>query len=298
MIYVLYNASAGAHYGEERIKSMINKSFPDEDISLSNTISIEDKGAYLSNIKSEDRLVVVGGDGTLNHFINAIEDKEYPFPIYCCAAGTGNDFINDVTGEKSDDIIEINKYIKKLPVVFVNGGSYKFVNGIGYGIDGWACEEGDKFRSEHGGAAPNYTPIAIKGLLYKFKPVSARVTIDGRTEEYKNVWMAPTMNGRYFGGGMMVTPSQDRLNSDRELSIVVVSCKSRLRLLTVFPKIFKGNHVKHTKIFKVFTGKNVTVEFDRPVALQVDGETILGVTKYTAKSYSLIENEKKEEALV
>ena len=48
----------------------------------------------------------------------------------------------------------------------------------------------------------------------------------------------------------------------------------------------------------MFTGKNVTVEFDRPVALQVDGETILGVTKYTAKSYSLIENEKKEEALV
>ena len=80
--------------------------------------------------------------------------------------------------------------------------------------------------------------------------MSARVTIDGRTEEYKNVWMAPTMNGRYFGGGMMVTPSQDRLNSDRELSIVVVSCKSRLRLLTVFPKIFKGNHVKQTKMFQ------------------------------------------------
>ena len=31
-------------------------------------------------------------------------------------------------------------------------------------------------------------------------------------------------------------------------------------------------------------GNEITVEFDRPTALQVDGETILGVTSYTAKS--------------
>ena len=86
---------------------------------------------------------------------------------------------------------------------------------------------------------------------------------------------------------MMITPSQDRLNVERELSIVVVPCKRRLKLLTVFPKIFKGNHVKHTDIFKLYKGTSVCVEFDRPVALQIDGETILGVTKYTAKSSSL-----------
>jgi diacylglycerol kinase family enzyme len=147
---------------------------------------------------------------------------------------------------------------------------------------------------EKTGKAPNYTVIAIKGLLYKFKPVNAKVTVDGVTEEYKNVWMVPTMNGRYFGGGMMVAPEQDRLNAEHELTVVVVPCKSRLRLLTVFPKIFEGKHVKYTKIFKTFRGKNVTVEFDNPTALQIDGETVLGVTKYSAESYS----EKKECATV
>ena len=99
------------------------------------------------------------------------------------------------------------------------------------------------------------------------------------------------MNGRYFGGGMMVTPSQDRLNEERNLSLVVVTSKSRFKLLTIFPKIFKGGHVKHTDVFHLFTGKDIKVEFDMPIALQIDGETVLGVTEYTAKSYALLKEE-------
>jgi diacylglycerol kinase family enzyme len=279
MIYVLYNTSAGSHYSEERIRQKLCECFPGEEISMKSTLDVDNKQAYINALKESDRLVVVGGDGTLNRFVNAIEDREYPFPIYCYAAGTGNDFIHDVVGTKSDELVHINEYIRKLPVICVKGKSYKFINGIGYGIDGWACEEGDKSRKR---GAPNYTLIALKGLLYKFKPVNAKVTVDGVTMEYKNVWMVPTMNGRYFGGGMMVTPMQDRLNEERTLSIVVVTSRSRLKLLTAFPKIFKGKHVTHTDIFKHFSGKNVAVEFDRPIALQIDGETVLEVTSYTA----------------
>ena len=293
MVYVLYNSIAGAHLCVDKINEKMLEFFKGEEISLSDTTLIDDKQSYISKILPNDRLVIVGGDGTLNKFVNAIEDVNYQFPIYCYAGGTGNDFINDVVGKDSDGLVMINDYIRHLPTVDVNGKSYKFMNGIGYGIDGWACEIGDKER-EKTGKAPNYTMIAIKGLLYKFKTVNAKVTIDGVTEEYKNVWMAPAMNGRYFGGGMKVAPDQDRLNEERELTVVVVPCKSRLKLLTVFPKIFEGKHVKYTKIFKTFRGKNITVEFDSPTALQVDGETILGVTKYTAKSYS----DKKESATV
>ncbi len=293
MVYVVYNPTAGAHYGVERIRAKMCEAFPGEEIDLADTKSI-DKAEYIKGITAEDRLVVVGGDGTLNHFVNEIEDREYPYPIYCYAAGTGNDFINDVTGVGTDTLVQINEYIKDLPEVEVNGKTYKFINGIGYGIDGYCCEEGDKYREKTGGKAPNYTKIAIKGLLGGFSPVNAKITVDGVTREYQNAWMAPTMNGRYFGGGMMITPSQDRLNAARELSVVAVRSKSRLKILTIFPKIFKGNHVKHSEVFEVFVGKDVKVEFDRPVALQIDGETVLGVTSYKARSAALI----KEEATV
>ena len=293
MVYVLYNSFSGAHYGEDKLEEKMKDFFPGEKLSFSDTISIDDKRSYVSNLTADDKLVIVGGDGTLNHFVNAVDDKDYDFPIYCYAGGTGNDFINDVTGVNSDGLVMINDYIKELPIVEVNGKSYKFINGIGYGIDGYCCEEGDKYR-ERTGKAPNYTKIALKGLLYDFKTVNAKITVDGVTKEYKNAWMAPTMNGRYFGGGMMITPSQDRLNTNKDLSIVAVHTKSRLKLLTIFPKIFKGNHVSHTDVIESFVGKDVKVEFDRPVALQIDGETVLGVTTYTAKSYALI----KERATV
>ena len=50
----------------------------------------------------------------------------------------------------------------------------------------------------------------------------------------------------------------------------------------VFPSIFKGEHVKHKDMVEVLSGRTIKVEFDKPTALQIDGETILGVTSYTA----------------
>lgn len=293
MVYVLYNTSAGAHYGVDNIREKMEASFGGEELLLASTLSIENKAEFIQNIGEGDKLVLVGGDGTLNRFVNSVEDKDYPFPIYIFAGGTGNDFINDVIGTGKDELVQINDYIKNLPVITVNGKEYKFLNGIGYGIDGWACEEGDKDR-ERTGKAPNYTIIAIKGLLWKFKTLSARVTVDGVTEEYQHVWMCPTMNGRYFGGGMMVTPDQDRLNPERSLSVVVVPCKWRLKLLRIFPKIFSGKHKKHTDIFKTRIGYDVKIEFDRPCALQIDGETVLGVTEYSVKSAAILRREREE----
>lgn len=51
-----------------------------------------------------------------------------------------------------------------------------------------------------------------------------------------------------------------------------------------FPSIFKGEHIKKTNMVAVMSGKEVTVKFTRPTALQIDGETILGVTEYTVKT--------------
>ena len=50
-----------------------------------------------------------------------------------------------------------------------------------------------------------------------------------------------------------------------------------------FPKIFKGEHVKYTKMISIYKGSEVKVSFDKPTALQIDGETVLGVTEYTVK---------------
>ena len=40
------------------------------------------------------------------------------------------------------------------------------------------------------------------------------ITVDGIKYTYKKVWLAPTINGRFYGGGMMPAPGQDRENNE------------------------------------------------------------------------------------
>ncbi|MDE7379540.1 MAG: diacylglycerol kinase family protein [Clostridia bacterium] len=241
-----------------------------------------DLAEFAGGVKEDEGLIVAGGDGTLNRFINQTVDMKIAAPVYYYAAGNGNDFWTDIGKKAGDKPVELAPYIKDLPTVEVNGKTYKFINGVGFGIDGYCCEVGDKLKAQD--KKVDYTGIAIKGLLFHFKPATAKVTVDGETKEFKNVWVAPTMNGRMYGGGMLPTPAQDRLNEERTVSTCVFYGKGRLKILTIFPKIFKGEHIKKTKNVCILSGKQVTVEFDRPCALQIDGETVLNVTKYTVTS--------------
>ncbi len=236
-------------------------------------------------------VILTGGDGTLHHFVNDTRGLKIKQQIYYYGAGSGNDFLNDLGKERGAEPFDIKKYITDLPIVRVNGKEYRFVNNVGYGIDGYACEKGDEIRANTNKPI-NYTTIAIKGLLYDFTPRNATVTIDGVTKEYKKVWLAPSMNGRYFGGGMKIAPEQDRLDPEGKLSFAIAHDLSRARIIPIFPEIFKGTHVRHTKYIEVVKCDEVTVKFDTPCALQIDGETILGVTEYTAYSRNAVKERK------
>lgn len=82
----------------------------------------------------------------------------------------------------------------------------------------------------------------------------------------------------------MPTPEQKR--NSGELSVMVFHNTGKLRLLTIFPSLFKGEHVKHTKYVSVFSGKEISVKYDVPKSAQIDGETVLDVSECTVKAYS------------
>lgn len=279
MNYVLYNSLANNKQGKKLVDAYIEKH--QKEMQLKDVIEIE-YDVFMKNLKKEDEVTIVGGDGTLNHFINEIGDKKIECNIYLVPAGTGNDFYHDITVDNQEERILLNPYLNNLPIVYVNGITKKFINGIGFGIDGYCCEVGDALK-EKSDKPINYTSIAIKGLLFHFKPVTAKVTVDGVTEEFTKVWLAPTMKGRFYGGGMMVAPNQDR-NKIGVVTTVVYHTPSKIKALMAFPSIFKGEHIKKEKMVKVFTGKEIKVEFDKPTALQIDGETIQNVTSYMVRA--------------
>ena len=273
--YVIYNPLAGN--GKAKEDSQLLQMVLDEQLEYYDMTRITNYAAFLSGMEKGDYLVIVGGDGTLNRGINDTNNIEITQEILYFPAGSGNDFAREF-GTEGNPIV-VTQYLRNLPSVDVNGRHYRFINGVGFGIDGYCCEVGDELRKIPGKKV-NYTGIAIKGLLLYFAPRNAKVIVDGKKYVYKKVWIAPTMHGKFYGGGMIPTPKQDR--DSGKLSLMLFHGAGRIRTLCVFPSIFKGEHVKHTKMVAVHTGKEITVEFDRPTPLQIDGETILGVTQYTA----------------
>ena len=238
---------------------------------------ITNYAAFIGGIEKGDYIVVVGGDGTLNRFVNDTDGIQIDQEIVYFPTGTGNDFAKDLG--KGENPFVITQHLKNLPSVEVNRRRYRFLNGVGFGIDGYCCQVGDELKKTPGKKV-NYAAIAAKGLLFHFAARNAKVTVDGKEYAYKKVWIAPTMHGHYYGGGMIPTPEQDR--SSGALSLMLFHGAGRIRTLCVFPSIFKGTHVKHKNMVAVHTGHEITVEFDRPTPLQIDGETILGVSGYRA----------------
>lgn len=280
---VLYNPKANNSRGEEGAKQLAGL-LDGEEVRYIDLTTIEDVASFLADARDE-RVVLCGGDGTLNRFVNAVAPEALPAELYYYPTGSGNDFWADLGAKTEDGPVDIARYLRDLPTVTVNGRTSRFLNGVGYGIDGYCCEVGDQLR-ETSDKPVNYAGIAIKGLLFHYKPTGAVVTVDGVRHEYKKVWLAPMMNGRYYGGGMIPTPDQDRLNAEHSLSVLVWHDSGKLPTLANFPSIFKGEHVKKSRMCEVFTGHEITVEFDRGVAAQIDGETVLDVTKCEARAYA------------
>ena len=274
MKYILVNPLSNNKKGEEALDKVLDILQEEVEVLKITHINLVD---FISKLKEHDEIILVGGDGTINNFVNKLNGKIPTNKIYLFPAGTGNDFLKDV--DYKEGLFLMNKYLVNLPKVTVKGHTYYFINGVGFGIDGYCCEVGDKLKAESQEKI-NYAGIAVKGLLFHFKKLKATVECDGEVTNYKNVWLAPTMQGRYYGGGLMIAPSQDRLSGDRLVTNVVYKTPSRLLALISFPSIFKGEHIKKKSIVKIVKGKKIKVTFNKPCSLQIDGETILDVTSY------------------
>ncbi len=278
MNYLLFNPKAKNAKTAEDL-AMIHKALQSQQIREYNLTDYEDYKDILKNVKPDDTIYLVGGDGTLNRFINDMNTLSIACEVYFYSAGTGNDFKRDVDPENRVNRIKINKYIQKLPTVIINDKKYRFINGVGFGLDGYTCENIDIARQKNI-IKNKYTKQAVTGVLFGYKPCSAKVTIDGVTKEYKKVWCASTMFGKYYGGGICVAPRQSRFNSNHTVTCVVLHSSSRLMLAARFSSIIKGKHAKYTKMVDFHTGHNIVVEFSKPCSLQMDGEVLKNVSRY------------------
>ena len=283
---ILYNPHSGGGKGlniAKEIEPLMGK----HNYIYQDMTKISDYESFLSQLPLGTDIILTGGDGTLNSFINNTDCDNLKQKLYFYASGSGNDFARDIKYPKRTKPLCINDYVKNLPTAKIKDKVYKFINCVGSGMDGYCCAEVERLRSL-GKKRANYTFVAIKGLLGAYKPCDATVTVDGVTKTYKHAWLVPTMNGRYFGGGFMSAPQQDRLNINRSLSTVAMYSNNFFHIVVAFLRLMKGKHTKMKWMIDITEGHEISVRLSKPAPLQLDGEIIGEVSEYTVHSAKLM----------
>ena len=279
---ILYNPNSGGGKGLN-IAREIEPLMGNHGYTYQDMTAISDYDAFINELPIGTDIILTGGDGTLNSFINKADCDNLKQKLYFYASGSGNDLARDIKYPKRTKPLEKSNYVKNLPTATVNGKVYKFINCVGSGMDGYCCAEVERLRALNKRRA-NYTFVAIKALLYAYKPNTAYVTVDGNTYTFKNTWLVPTMNGRFFGGGFMAAPQQDRLNDNKTLTVVAMHSNNFFKIIIAFLRLMKGTHVKMKSMIDVIKGHEISVKLSSPAPFQIDGETIEGIQEYTVHS--------------
>ncbi len=273
MWLVVSNSSAGKGKGSalagELIKLLSNGGF---DNKLIDCDTFSETQTLLEKEIQTDRyryLVAVGGDGLVNLCLQMVAEK--PISLGVIAAGTGNDFAR-ATGFYGKSVHEVFSIITKVEPVKIDlgkavsvDGTKWFVQVLSTGFDAIVNSLANKMTWPRGKS--KYTVATIL-ILSRFKSIPYKIEIDGRIFK-QNAMLLAVANGESYGGGMRICPGAS--NSDGIFDILIVRPVTKIVLLTIFPKVFKGNHIPHPKI-DVYKGKSLKIS--GPTVSYADGEFV------------------------
>ena len=234
--------------------------------------------AFIDSLHPEDRVIIVGGAGTLNRLVNVIHGKSFTQDLDMYQAGTGNDFIRSLN--TSDKIVSIKPFIERVPRIAFNEKKRLFLNGAGIGMDGFIARLVNNAKGKKNKL--NYFKNTLKGFVL-FKPMKIAFKVDGTSYHDERVWLASVMNAPYFGGGMKIAPTANR--SEDELQLVLVRKIPKFMLFLIFPTIYSGKHVKFKKWVKIYKGKHFELEFEKDTFMQIDGDDEYPIKKIVVDAY-------------
>lgn len=212
-----------------------------------------------------ERLVVVGGDGTLGQVVRGSLGSGVEIGLVPC--GTGNDFARHAgisRDAQSALQIALEGEARAIDLGLIR--DEPFINVVSCGFDaqvGQRVNQGYKWVS--GTLAYG---AALLECLRRFKPVPVEIVVDGTPYSIEAALLA-VANATSYGGGMRIAP--DASVTDGELDLVIVGNVGKLELVQQFPKIFSGKHVHHPKV-RCFRFKTLDVNPRVPLPMLLDGD--------------------------
>ena len=202
-----------------------------------------------ADLAAYDGLLAAGGDGTLFEVLNGLyrQRPEHRIPLGLIPVGTGNAFARDLglmpgDWRKAAEIIGTAKQ-KQVDVgqVETPGDSFYFLNIIGTGlpVDAMITAEKLKFVGQSAySLATFFHALRLRSHLFV-------IEMDGERMEQESMFIEVS-NTRYTGTSFLIAPDAEL--DDGLLDVTLVKRLSRMRLLRLFPTIYKGEHVHYEEV--------------------------------------------------
>ena len=219
-------------------------------------------------------LVVVGGDGALHEVANGVIGRDVDIGV--CMRGTGMDFVRTYgipTDPGKAFAVARTGRARPIDVARVTFNSWdgheRIEHLVNVGSVGMSADTARRAnsRSKVLGGKPTFFLTLVESFL-RWRNVPMQVNAGGEHREGKMTSVV-VANGQYHGGSMWLAPEAEP--DDGLLDVVVIGDITKADFVRSVRRIYKGTHLTHPKI-ELLKGPTVTVDADRPVPLELDGE--------------------------
>ena len=243
------------------------------------------------NLKGK-KLIVWGGDGTLNETLRGLKNSEQEAEIAFIPKGTTNDFGHSLN--VSFDELAVSKHINNYIVKDIDMGTiddepFNYV--VSFGLFSKASyQTSRKWKNRVG--KPAYYINGFKELFdIKAKTHKIKMTVDGEVIEDEFIY-GSVSNSRYMGGFPVFRKEIVNLNDGKFEVLLAKRPKNIFSTFALVIKMLTGN-IKDEHITFI-QGSKIEVEFpEEEVDLSIDGE--YGGKR---KKFKIINHQKKTKYLV
>lgn len=209
---------------------------------------------------------IVGGDGTVNFFIN--QHPQFHLPIALFAGGSGNDLHWMLYGETTvaAQVETFSKaHTKPVDAGICNGKL--FLNGVGIGFDGMVVRSMQGKKKLAGKAS--YL-LSIMKHIFLYREKQCTLTYNNETIA-QDCFMISVANGKRYGGGFQVAPAASV--TDALLDVLIVGRIDAPKRLRYLPVIERGEHLQLPFIKYGQTGR-IAIKAETTLHAHIDGEYI------------------------
>ncbi len=228
------------------------------------------------------KIIVVGGDGTMNEVINGVFSQKRihttEVMLGMISVGTGNDWAKtfNIPADYEGAVRTIKQqktFIQDAGLVNYrkSGKEWKryFINIAGLGFGAKVVERANRMK-EKGKSGHMLYFYNIFYSLIQYRSKKAVIEIDGTSYDRK-IFSLNVGIGKYNGGGMIQVPHA--IADDGLYSITLIKKIGKLNVIANMKKLYNGNIVKHSKV-ETYMAKSVQIDGSSLLKVETDGESL------------------------